>query len=184
MEVKNQFVLFRVGCEAGTYIRKLCFDLGEALLCGAHMVELRRSRTGVFREDNTLSSLQDLKDAYSIYLDQKDESYLRKIIQPMEKTVSHWKKIFVRDSAVDAIAHGASLAVAGVLFLEKSIEIGERVAIMSQKGELIAFGEALMSTNTMLDASHGFCVKTKKVFMLCNMYPNWNDYKEVTPPTN
>ena len=37
-------VLFKVGCEAGTYIRKLCFDIGEILGVGAHMQELRRTR--------------------------------------------------------------------------------------------------------------------------------------------
>lgn len=183
LEMQDKHVLFRVGCEAGTYIRKLCFDLGEALLCGAHMAELRRTRTGAFREDETLCTLQDIKDAYTIYLEEKDERYLRKLISPMEKAVSHWKKVYIRDSAVDAIAHGASLAAAGILYLEKTIEAGDQVAIMTQKGELVAFGDALISTAKILDASHGFCIKTKRVFMPRNVYPSWKKEKEeISPP--
>ncbi len=121
MEMQDQYVLFRVGCEAGTYIRKLCFDIGEALLSGAQMAELRRTRTGSFCEDESLCTIQDLHDAYTLWVEDKDEWYLRSLISPMEKAVSHWKKIYIRDSAVDAIAHGASLAVAGVLNLEKDI---------------------------------------------------------------
>ncbi|MCF2139168.1 MAG: RNA-guided pseudouridylation complex pseudouridine synthase subunit Cbf5 [Candidatus Lokiarchaeota archaeon] len=179
LEVKDKFVLFRVGCEAGTYIRKLCFDIGETLLCGAHMVELRRTRTGDFRED-TLCTLQDLHDALTIYREEKDERYLRALITPMEKAVKHWKKIFIRDSAVDAIAHGASLAIAGVLYLEKTIEKGDQVAIMTQKGELVAFAISLMTTHQILKSNHGICAKTQKVFMPRGWYPNWQDIKSIT----
>ena len=181
LEVKNQFALFRVGCEAGTYIRKLCFDIGEALLCGAHMAELRRSRTAEFREDDTHCTLQDLNDAMKIYREEKDDSYLRKLIVPMEKAVQHWKKIFIRDSAVDAIAHGAGLAVAGILYLEKTIERHESVAIMTQKGELVAFAETQMSTSAVIKSSHGIAAKPTRVFMKRGLYPHWKaSNKEIT----
>ncbi len=182
LEMKDQFVLFRVGCEAGTYIRKLCHDIGEALLCGAHMAELRRTRTGEFREDNSLCTLQDLNDAMKIYREEKDESYLRKLITPMEKAVHHWKKIYIRDTAVDAIAHGASLAIAGVLYLEKSIERGETIALMSQKGELVAFADAVLSSNKILKNHHGFAAKTTRVFMERGLYPHWKKEPKVIEP--
>ena len=181
IQKSERFVLFRVGCEAGTYIRKLCFDIGEVLLTGAHMVELRRTRTGAFREDNTLCSLQDLKDAMLFYQERDDDRYLRKLITPIEKAVHHKKKIFIRDSAVDAIAHGASLAVAGVLYLEKSIERNEGIVVMTQKGELVAFADALMSTSKILKSSHGFCAKTRKVMMGRGIYPHWKKNKEIIP---
>jgi H/ACA ribonucleoprotein complex subunit 4 len=146
------------------------------------MAELRRTRTGAFREDETLCSLQDIKDAYTIYLEEKDERYLRRLISPMEKAVSHWKKVFIRDTAVDAIAHGASLAAAGILYLENSIIPGDEIAMMTQKGELVAFGDSLLSTNKILEAAHGFCIKTKKVFMPRNVYPSWKKDKEVISP--
>ncbi len=183
LEIRDQHVLFRVGCEAGTYIRKLCYDLGEALLTGAHMDELRRTRTGIFKEDETLCTLQDVKDAYTIFQEEKDERYLRKLILPMEKAVAHWKKIYIRDSAVDAIAHGADLAIAGVCIIEKDIVENTDVVLMTLKGELVAFGRALMSTAKIMKSNHGLCVKTTRVFMDRGIYPNWKEHpKEAVPP--
>ena len=67
LELVGRDVLFIVGCEAGTYIRKLCHDIGEALGCGAHMYELRRTRSGPFTEDDSMITLHTLKDAYEIW---------------------------------------------------------------------------------------------------------------------
>src|SRR5438067_6426207 len=49
MEVTSRQARFRVPCEAGTYIRKLCHDVGLVLAPGANMRELRRSVTGALR---------------------------------------------------------------------------------------------------------------------------------------
>ena len=115
-------VLFRLGCEAGTYVRKFCFDIGEALCSGAHMVELRRTRVGEFREDHMLITLQDLKDAFTLYHQEGEDKYLKAFLQPMERMVDHLPKIHVRDTAVDALCHGADLAAAGVCNVDARIE--------------------------------------------------------------
>ena len=39
LEIEGSLVLFRIGCEAGTYVRKYCYDIGEALLCGADIAD-------------------------------------------------------------------------------------------------------------------------------------------------
>lgn len=169
-EEENQ-VLFKIGCEAGTYIRKLCYDLGEILLVGASMEELRRTRVGKFVEDKTLASLQDLNDAMYVYKEWGDESYLRKLILPMEKAVEHCDKVFIRDTAVDAICHGADLAANGVISLHANIEKGGLVAIMTQKGELVALGQALQSARKIASLKSGLVVKTKRVFMPRKLYP-------------
>lgn len=44
------FISFSVSCSRGTYIRTLANDIGDALGCGAHLNELRRTRSGPFRE--------------------------------------------------------------------------------------------------------------------------------------
>ncbi|MEM4734987.1 MAG: RNA-guided pseudouridylation complex pseudouridine synthase subunit Cbf5, partial [Candidatus Thorarchaeota archaeon] len=64
LEIQDRLVLMRIGCEAGTYVRKLCYDIGEVLGVGAHMKQLRRTRVGILREDDHLCKLHDLKDAY------------------------------------------------------------------------------------------------------------------------
>lgn len=171
LEVSDRLVLFQVECEAGTYIRKLCHDIGLILGVGAHMKELRRIKSGPFKEDSTLTSLHDLKDAYEIWRESKDETQLRKVVQPMEKIVEDTSKIVVRDSAVDAICHGASLAAPGVLRLTSDLKKGSMVAIMTQKGELVALATSLASSEEVLEAEHGLVAKTTRVIMDPGTYP-------------
>jgi H/ACA ribonucleoprotein complex subunit 4 len=171
LEKDERNVLFRVGCEAGTYIRKLCYDIGEVLGCGAHMQELRRTRVGPFTEDDSLVTLHDISYLFSQWQETKDEKYLRKFVYPMEKALELIPKIIVRDSAVDALCHGAHLTAPGVLSLESGIKIGDTVAAFTQKGEAITIAEATVSSEKMLKMDHGFVAKTKRVMMPRGMYP-------------
>ena len=177
LEVNSNHVLFKVGCEAGTYIRKFCFDIGEALCSGAHMLELRRTRVGHFKEDESLISLQNLKDSYSLYQDEGEEFYLRKIISPMEKIVSHLPKIYVRDTAVDALCHGADLAAAGVCYVDARIKPGLQIVYMTLKKELIGFGIASLDAMKIYKAKSGIVAKTNKIFMERGLYPRWDEIK-------
>ena len=171
-EIKGKDVLFRVGCEAGTYIRTLCHDIGEALGCGAHMAELRRTRAGPFNERNDdLVNLHDLTDAYHFWVEDGDEYYLRNAIKPMEVAADHLPQIFIKDSAVEAICQGAKLAAGGISMLSKGIKRGDLVAIKSLKGELVASGIALASTEEIMNADSGLVVNTNKVFMQPGVYP-------------
>ncbi len=169
MDERN--VLFKVGCEAGTYIRKLCYDVGEVLGCGAHMQELRRTRVGPFVEDESLFTLHDLSYLFSQWQETKDESLLRKFIYPMEKALELMPKIYVRDSAVDALCHGAHLTAPGVLSLDSGIRIGDAVAVFTQKGEAITLSKAVVSSESMLKMDHGFVAKTQRVLMPRSLYP-------------
>jgi len=171
LEREGRDVLMLVGCEAGTYMRKLCFDMGEALGCGAHMRELRRTRTGPFREDGTLVKLHDLADAYAFWREDGDESHLRKVILPVEAAVEHLPKLVVRDGAVDALCHGASLAAPGVLTIETGISLDNLVALMTLKGELISLARATMTSKQIFDAEHGIVAKPERVVMSPGTYP-------------
>jgi len=164
-------VLFRVGCEAGTYIRKLCFDVGEALGSGAHMEELRRTRTGPFTEDKDLVSLYDLQDAYATLQEKGDETALRRCVLPVETAFGSVPKVVVRDSAVDAICHGAKLAVPGVCKLDSGIRPDDWVGYFTLKGELIGMGCAVMSTEQVLELDHGIAFNTVRVMMPVDTYP-------------
>jgi len=170
-EMDQRNVLFKVGCEAGTYIRKLCYDVGEVLGCGAHMQELRRTRVGPFVEDKTLVTLHDISYLFSQWQETKDESLLRKFVYPMEKALELMPKINVRDSAVDALCHGAHLTAPGVLSLDSGIKIGDTVAVFTQKGEAVTMSKAFVSSEKMLKMDHGFVAKTQRVLMPRGMYP-------------
>ncbi|MCZ7398594.1 MAG: RNA-guided pseudouridylation complex pseudouridine synthase subunit Cbf5 [Candidatus Methanoperedens sp.] len=170
-EIEDNNVLFKVGCEAGTYIRKLCHDMGMALGTGAHMQELRRTKSGPFREDEKLITLHDLRDAYIEWQESGNENQLRKVINPMEFGLSHLPKIVIRDNAVDAVCHGASLAAPGVLTVETGIERGDLVAIFTLKGEAVSFGRAQMKSNEILKAATGIVSTTDRVLMEISTYP-------------
>jgi H/ACA ribonucleoprotein complex subunit 4 len=178
LEFGERRVLFRVGCQSGTYIRKLVHDIGEALGPGAHMEELRRTRTGPFTEDNNFSSLYDLKDAYDRWQEEEDEKLLRQIVLPIEKAVELLPKIYIRDSTVSSICHGAKLAVPGIAKLETKIMAGMRISMFSLKGELVALGRATMTSRQMIEKQHGIAAKTERVMMRINTYPRmWKGSK-------
>jgi len=119
LERDQKEILFRVRCEAGTYIRKLCHDTGLILGTGAHMHELRRTKAGPF-DETSITTLQDLKDAYVTYKETGDEAGLRRLVQPVESGVKNLKKMWIKDSAIDAICHGADLNAPGISLIEKT----------------------------------------------------------------
>ena len=171
IEMNERNVLFKVGCEAGTYIRKLCYDVGEVLGCGAHMQELRRTRAGPFIEDESSVTLHDISYLFSLWQETKDESLLRKFVYPMEKALDLLPKIHVRDSAVDALCHGAHLTAPGVLSVDAGIKIGDTVAVFTQKGEAVTMAKAFVSSEKILKMDHGFVAKTQRVMMPRGIYP-------------
>ena len=171
LEIEEQHVLMRVGCEAGTYIRKLCFDIGLALGCGANMEELRRTRAGPFREDRTLVTLHNLADAMAAWKEKGDETALRRCIQPVEAALAHLPRLVIADNAVDAVCHGAPLAAPGLLSLETDINKGDMVSFFTLKGEAVAVGVAEMASREMLASQSGIIARTERVIMQPNTYP-------------
>ena len=173
LEIKNkQEVLFRVGCEAGTYIRKLCHDIGLKLGTNAHMTQLIRTRVGPFNENN-MCSLLELKDAYELYKE-GNEKALKKIILPVEQAIKHLPKIWVADQTVDPLCHGTDLAIPGITKLESGIEPKNTIAILTLKEELVATGIATHSSEEILQKEKGIAVKIEKVFMGREIYPKYS----------
>jgi len=171
LEISSRNVLFQVGSEAGTYIRKLCYDIGEVLGSGAHMQELRRIRAGPFTEKSDLVTLHDIAYYQEVWQQTKDEAAIRRFIQPMEKVLELLPKIIIRDSAVDAVCHGASLAAPGVLAIDSGIKPEDSVAIMTQKGEAVALADALVTSEETLQLNRGIIAKTTRVVMPRGVYP-------------
>lgn len=168
---ERQLGVFWVSCEAGTYIRTLCVHLGLLLGVGAHMQELRRVRSGAMDESKDLVTLHDVLDAQWLYDNQRDESYLRKVIAPLETLLTTYKRVVVKDSAVNAVCYGAKLMIPGLLRYESGIEVHEEVVLITTKGEAIAIGIAQMSTVEMSSCDHGVVAKVKRCIMERDLYP-------------
>ena len=172
LELDGRNVLFKVGCEGGTYIRKLCFDIGEILGVGGHMQELRRTRAGPFLETSAKKvTLHDVAYWFGEYEEKKEQSILCKFIEPMEVALMQLPKIIVRDSAVDALCHGANLTAPGVLLVDTGIIEGSTIAIFTLKGEAVALAKALVSTQEIMDFNHGAVAALARVLMPRGTYP-------------
>uniref|UniRef100_A0A0E0KE66 Uncharacterized protein n=1 Tax=Oryza punctata TaxID=4537 RepID=A0A0E0KE66_ORYPU len=170
-DADRHLAVFWISCEAGTYVRTLCVHLGLLLGVGAHMQELRRVRSGILGESDNMVTMHDVMDARWAMDNFNDESYLRRIVMPLEVLLTSYKRLVVKDSAVNAICYGAKLMIPGLLRFENEIEVGEEVVLMTTKGEAIAIGIAEMTTAVMATCDHGAVAKIKRVVMDRDTYP-------------
>ena len=168
---ERHLAVFWVSCEAGTYIRTLCVHLGLLLGVGGHMQELRRVRSGAMGEEDGLVTMHDVMDAQWVYDNTKDESYLRHVIRPLESLLTGYKRIVVKDSAVNAVCYGAKFMIPGLLRFESGIDVNEEIILMTTKGEAIALAYAMMTTAEMASCDHGIVAKIKRVIMERDTYP-------------
>ena len=113
LEVRDRQALLRIRCASGTYVRKLCHDLGLAAGTGAHMGDLRRTATDPF-DDTDLVSTADLTDALAFAAEGDDEP-LREVVAPAERALTHLPQLTVADSAAEQIAEGAPVYAPGVV---------------------------------------------------------------------
>ncbi len=179
LESHGRLLLLRVLCQAGTYVRKLIYDIGEVLGTGASMVELRRTRVSTLNESDMVR-LHDLYDAYMQWKEEGKEDKLRSVIKPIEYALRHIKAVVVRDGAVDALCHGAQLAVPGIVRLSSDIVKGDLVGIYTLKGEIVALAEAMMSYREIVESDKGIAFSLKRVIMKANTYPRmWRKSRKV-----
>lgn len=180
LEDEGPLALFRVRCEAGTYIRKLVHDLGLALGTGAHMVQLRRTRVGPWAEARAIT-LHRLKDAVEAHR-AGDPEPLRSLLQSPEEALAFLPKIVAKESAVEAICHGAPLMAPGLAEVPPpGLRPGARVAVFSPRGELVSIGEAAVDSERMADMASGVAVKPWKVVMEPGTYPRGWKRRGETP---
>jgi H/ACA ribonucleoprotein complex subunit 4 len=170
LEQQGNLFVIRCMCESGTYIRKLIYDIGEVLGVGATMVELRRTKVGPLTEEQGFVTLHDLNDA--VYrMKNGDETRIRTLVRPIERCIDGIKKVVIKDAAIDAICHGAMLAVPGILALSPDIAKGETVVLFSGKGELVALAEATMGTEEVMNTKKGIAFPVNRVIMEQGTYP-------------
>jgi H/ACA ribonucleoprotein complex subunit 4 len=171
IEDRERLILMRILCQAGTYIRKIIYDIGEVLSPGATMVELRRTRVSNFYEKDGLVRLHDLADAYLRYKESADEEKLRRLVRPIEQCLEGIRGVTVRDTAVDALCHGAPLAVPGVIAVPADLRAGELVGVYTLKGEIVGLAEAAMTREQIEESVRGIAFVMKRLIMRPDTYP-------------
>ncbi|GAX11936.1 H/ACA ribonucleoprotein complex subunit 4 [Fistulifera solaris] len=170
-DAERRLGVFWVQCEAGTYVRTLCVHAGLLVGTGGHMQELRRVKSGVLGEADNMVTMHDVLDAQHVYDQTKDETYLRRVVMPLEVLLTNYKRLVVKDSCVNAICYGAKFMIPGLLRFADGIEIGTEVVLMTTKGEAIAVAVAQMTTAVMATCDHGVVAKIKRVIMERDVYP-------------
>ncbi|NTU99506.1 MAG: RNA-guided pseudouridylation complex pseudouridine synthase subunit Cbf5 [Methanoregulaceae archaeon] len=179
LDISGRIFLLRIHCDAGTYIRSLCYHLGLVLGTGAHMEELRRTRSGNFREEQAIT-VQQLADAV-VCARRGGPSPLLEMAHPLIEGLSSLPRVIVRDSAVDALCHGADLAVPGIREYDEFSK-GTNVALLTSRDELIGIGTSLHSSKESLALEHGLIISPHSVFMEPGTYPRgWKKRRERVP---
>lgn len=165
LEREDRRALLRVRCASGTYIRKLCHDIGLALGTGAHMGDLRRTATGQF-DDRSLVSMHDLVDALA-YAEDGAEDALRAAVQPAEQALAHLPRLVVAPSAAEAIADGAPVYAPGVIEARPA-EVGdatptdgELLTVSTPNGSAVALGTLVGEP----DAESGTVARLERVLV-------------------
>ena len=120
-----------VYCSSGTYVRSLAHDLGEKLGCGAHLIGLRRTKSGRFTLRDAVS-LSRLREAF------EDGNWYQYLI-PAAEALSDWPAIELTQDQVEAIRHGHRIAADG--------GAAKMVRGVSDQGELVALLEYVNESN-------------------------------------
>jgi len=159
LDLQDRQALIRVGCESGTYIRKLCHDLGLALGTGGHMGHLRRTATDPF-DDSTLVTLQEFVDAL-VFAQEGDETLLREVVSPAERALTHLPSVTIAPSAARNVATGAPVYAPGVISADADIESGALVACCTPNGSAVCLGTMAGDP----DAAEGVVVDLERVLV-------------------
>ncbi|WP_458188471.1 RNA-guided pseudouridylation complex pseudouridine synthase subunit Cbf5 [Haladaptatus sp. NG-WS-4] len=159
LEVRERQALLRIRCESGTYVRKLCHDLGLALGTGAHMGHLRRTATDPF-DDTDLVTLHDLSDALAHLDEEGDDDWLREVVHPAERALSHLPSVTIAPSAAEEVAHGAQVYAPGVIDADETDE-DELVACFTPNGAAVCLGRMVGDA----EAERGEVVELERVLV-------------------
>jgi tRNA pseudouridine55 synthase len=140
LERAERRALLRIECESGTYVRKLCHDLGLALGTGAHMGDLRRIATGGY-DDAALATMHDLTDAVAEWRERDDDAPLRAVVAPAEDALERTglPAVTIARSAAREVAEGAPVYAPGVLDAGDA-ERGALVACYTPDGSAVCLG--------------------------------------------
>jgi predicted rRNA pseudouridine synthase len=171
LETRDNLALFRITCQHGTYVRKLVEDVGALLGMRAEMAGLRRTKVFPFTEEQC-TDLVRLKDAAELRRQGKP-AMLDSLLLPVEEAVKNFPKVYVKSSAVPALCAGADLMAPGFSRAEGHIEKGGEVALMTQRGELVGIGRALLSKAGMEKQKKDAVVDLEKVVMERGRYGEW-----------
>ena len=129
LEKENKDIVFHADVQGGTYIRKLIDDLGKELGVGAHMLELRRIRAGIFKEKDSIN-LYDFEKAVKEY-EQGNEKPLKEIIIPAEIVTELHQRVDIKSEDIKHIMTGKPIHNEDLIKKQK-IKTGKIISVFCE----------------------------------------------------
>lgn len=169
VERTKETALLDLVADSGTYVRTLAADLGDALGVGGNLVELRRTGTGPFREETSVT-LAALADAVSRARDGSPDT-LARLLHPMDEVLREFPHLVLKESAASAVAHGAGLASGGIASVSRPFASGASVVLATRAGTLVATGTALVDSTALATRRSGWVVRPDRVFADPSHFP-------------
>jgi len=162
LEAEDRRALLSIRCESGTYIRKLCHDMGLALGTGAHMGDLRRAATDPF-DDADLVTMHDFVDALAWWREDDDPDPLREVVQPAERALVDLPSVTIAPSAAESVAEGAPIYAPGVIDADDDLDLAAEplVACYIPNGAAVCLGTLVGDP----DADDGTVVELERVLV-------------------
>jgi tRNA pseudouridine55 synthase len=137
LAVEGPHVTFHVRCSKGTYIRSLAADWGKNLGCGAHLIELRRIRSGPFSLDHAVS-LDDLEQEAS------RGGQIGKIVD-LAQALSHWPELRVDEQTARSVLQGRQFRDAERI-ATLHLKINDKIRLIGEEGNLIGIMRPVFDT--------------------------------------
>jgi tRNA pseudouridine55 synthase len=133
-------ITFEVTCSAGTYIRTICADIGEALGCGGHLLNLERLESSGFGKEHAVS-LAVLEAVKSV-------SELKDYIVPMAEALPDMPSWHAGSEVEEKIRYGKPLATPDFPDYDREIERGQFIKVTTRDNRLLA---VIYAADTGLD---------------------------------
>lgn len=126
ISISKPFIEMKVKCSKGTYIRSLCYDIGQKLEVGATMVSLKRSGTACFYEED------------SINIDALTEDNIEENLISIEDALSKYPKLFINKGFSKLIING--VRVADRRACSQNIELNKLYRVYDENKRFIGLG--------------------------------------------
>jgi tRNA pseudouridine55 synthase len=151
------FVTVAVSCSRGTYIRTLCADIGARLSCGAHLVALKRVRSGAFHINAALA-LEDVRAG---------ADFARAHVIPLNAALTGMPELVVAQALIQKIRQGIPVRVRDIEACARApLAAGQMAKIVSPEGRLVAVVECSPERDAgAADALQHPAWKTLRTFM-------------------
>lgn len=128
VKINNPYISMKVTCSKGTYIRSLCYDIGETLNVGATMTKLKRSKTSKFTEDESIN-IEDI-----------NSENIKDYIISIEDALDSYEKLIVLTKYSKLLINGVK--VFDKRFTKENIEIGKLYRVYDESGMFIGLGKS------------------------------------------